>query len=401
MLLLRNMLNVACKLGVVAACCLAVESSWQIAHADFLFRQDNAEAVRAAIRVEPDAWPYYVRLSQLDEDHARELLLRALSLDRFDAQADIDLGLSAEADGDFLNAEKSFKDAFAVDRTWLPRWSLANYYLRRGNLPEFWAWAARAAQMPPDDVGLLFQICWRVEADPEKIEARIVGNDPAMTRQFLKFLLSRDRDSAAAALALRLVRIGDKDDDLPPLLQIVDRLVRAGDAPAADRLWHRMMERDWVFADAAIPYNGDFARDPLPVFFDWSLSELNGVHSWRGQGGLETELSGSQPENCVIAEQVVPLMPGSYRMDYSYRTAEIPSGSGLRWQLLDAATGAVVGQSAELSSEYLKRDVWRFAIAPALSLYRLRLAYLRTPGTTRISGTLVTASVRLQIEPAK
>jgi hypothetical protein len=398
MLPLRVALDFACKVGVVAACCFGIESSWKIASADLLFRHNDAEGVRAAIRVEPDAWPYYVRLSQLDRDDARELLQRAVSLDPFDAPADIDLGLSAEADGDFPSAEKYFKNAFAVDNTWLPRWSLANYYLRRGNLPEFWAWAGRAAQMHPEDVGQLFQICWRVEPDPASIEARIVGSDPELARHFFAFLLDRNQVSPAAQLAPRILQSGNRELDLPPLLHAVDRLIGGGHATAASTLWRQMMDRNWIQADANLPYNGDFAREPLPVSFDWSITALNGVHSWTGFDGLETELTGSQPENCSIADQVVPLMPGAYHLLYSYRTRGILPGSGLRWQLLNVATGSPVAQSADLSSDSLKSDDFGFIIPPIQSLYRLRLVYVRTPGTTRVSGTLVTASVRLQAD---
>jgi pentatricopeptide repeat protein len=285
-----------------------------------------------------------------------------------------------------------------VDRTYLPRWSLTNYYLRRGNLLEFWVWAERAAQMPPGDVGPLFQICWRVEPDPAKIEARIVGNDPALTLKFLEFLLDRNQVSSAAPLASRLLVIGAQKDDLSAIFDVVNSLVRAGDAAAASALWHQMMSRNWVFADAAFPYNGDFARDPLPVLFDWSVAGLTGIHSWTGHGGLVSELTGSQPENCVIAQEVVPLLPGSYRMYYSYRTTGIPPGSGLRWQLLSAPTGALVAQSGDLSSDYLKPDMLKFLVPSYQSLYTLRLVYIRTPGTTRVSGTLVSGSVRLQVD---
>jgi hypothetical protein len=398
---MRVVLNVAYRLAVVAACGFGIASSWEIAKADLLFRRDDADAIHAAIRVQPDAWPYYVRLSQLDPDHARDLLRQALALDPFDAPADIDLGLSAEGDGDYFSAEKYFKDAFAADRSYLPRWSLANFYLRRGNLPEFWAWAERAARMPPDDVGLLFQVCWRVEPSPEKIETRIVGGDPVLMRQFLEFLLDRKQVSAAAATGSHLLVIGASEPDNPLLLRVVDRLVHEGDAPAANSLWQQMMARGWVYADRMIPYNGSFSRAPLPVSFDWSIAELNGVHSWTGSGGLETELSGLEPENCVIAEEWVPLTPGSYRMTYMYRSQGIPPGSGLRWQLLNAATGALVVQSSDLSNYALEPYVQVFDIPPAQPLYRLRLAYQRALGTTRVAGTLVTVSIRLQSETQK
>jgi len=65
------------------------------------------------------------------------LLTTSLRLNRYDAQADIGLGLQFEADGDFGRAEKKLLEAYEVDHTYLPRWSLANYYFRRDNIPAF------------------------------------------------------------------------------------------------------------------------------------------------------------------------------------------------------------------------------------------------------------------------
>ena len=60
-------------------------------------------------------------------------------------------------------------------------------------------------------------------------------------------------------------------------------------------------------ADLTVPNNGAFLREPLPVSFDWALPEYQGLHSWPGASGLETEFSGSEPDGCTIAEQIVVL----------------------------------------------------------------------------------------------
>src|ERR1017187_528370 len=167
--LLRRSVGIILRILVAGASLLGIYCSWKIAYADHLFQKDTEESVRSAIRLVPDGWEYYMRLAQFDQGHAGELLAAALRLNRYDAQADIELALRYEAKGDFAGAEKLLLDAFEVDHTYLPRWSLANYYFRRDNIPAFWAWARRAAEMPSDDIGALFELCWRVSPDPEKV----------------------------------------------------------------------------------------------------------------------------------------------------------------------------------------------------------------------------------------
>jgi hypothetical protein len=394
--LLRRSVGVALRIIIAGACCLGIWCSWEFACADYLFQKDTEESVRAAIRMVPDGWEYYMRLAQLDRGHSPELLATSLRLNRYDAQADIELGLQYEAEGDFGRAEKLLLEAYEVDHTYLPRWTLANYYFRRDNMPVFWAWARSAAEMPADDVGPLFELCWRVSPDPEKIAGAILNEKPELIRQYLGFLLAKDQLRAVAIVAPRLVRSGEPDTDRPLLFSVVNRLVAANDTAAANALWHLLIEQHWVVADATVPNNADFGREPLPVSFDWTLPEYPGLHSWPGSSGLETEFTGSQPEDCTVAEQDVALTPGNYTMSYNYHTSDIPPGTGIRWQIIDAKSNAVLADSPDLSSDTLNHSALAFSVPPGASLLRLRLAYRRALGTPRISGMLVVLSTQIQ-----
>src|ERR1039458_9803233 len=396
---LRRTVGYALRIIIFGACCLGIWSSLELARADYLFKQDTEASIRSAIRLAPDGWDYYMRLAQFDQAHAQELLTNSLSLNRYDAQADIELGLQYEADGDFPKAERLLLDAYEVDHTYLPRWSLANYYFRRDNLPAFWAWARSAANMPADEIGPLFELCWRVSPDPERITGAILNQKPELIRQYLGFLLAKDQLSAVATVAPRLFRSGDPETDRPLLFSIVDRLVAVNDAAAANALWHLLIEQHWVVADTTVPNNADFVREPLPVNFDWSLPEYPGLHSWPGSSGLETEFTGSEPENSTVAEQAVTLTPGNYTMAYAYRTSDIPAATGIRWQILDAKSNTVLAESPDLSSDAVQHLALAFSIPPDVSLIRLRLAYRRALGTPRISGTLAVLSTQIQALP--
>jgi hypothetical protein len=383
------------RIALATVCCLAIWFSWKAERADSLFREDSVQSLNAAIKLVPDGWQSYMRLAQLDRQHAHGLLETALKLDRYNAQAAIELALQDEAEGQYGEAENQLLAAFSVDRTFLPRWSLANFYFRRNNLPAFWMWAKKAAEMPTEDMSPLFELCWHVTPDAGEIAKSIVNDDPSLVRQFLSFLIVKDQWDPLATVAPRLVRVGDPETDRAFLLEAVNRLVAANNGAGASRVWRSMIEQRWVAGDATLPNNGDFNREPLPVAFDWNLPEYPGLHSWPGSSGLETEFTGEEPENSIIAEQYLTLPPGSYSLNYSYHTTGIAPGTGIRWQILDAKTSIVMAESDPLSSETQSQAGWSFVIQQGVPLQRLRLAYQRTPGTPRVAGTLLVISTKI------
>ena len=384
------------RILIALACLGGIWNSWKVARADYLFRQDTVPSIRAAIGLAPDDAAAYMRLAQLDEGHAQQMLETALRLDPYNAQADIELGLLYESNGDPARAEKLLLHAFEVDHTYIPRWSLANFYLRQDNLPAFWHWARRAAEMPPDDMGALFALCWRVSPDPRIISDAILNNNPAMVRQYLAFLASKEQLPAAAGLAPRLLRTGAPDVDRPLLLSLVNQAIAAGDATAANEVWHDLIQQQWVVADSSVPNNPDFARDPLPVAFDWTLPSYTGLHSWPGPSGLAVEFTGDEPESCAIADQTVSLAPGNYSLEYTYRTSGIAADTGIKWQILDAKSGAVLAESPSLSSDTVQHAKLGFSVPQGASLLRLHLEYQRALGTTRVTGTLALQSTRIR-----
>ena len=374
--------------------------SYRVAVADSLFRRDTVESVREAIQLRPESAAYYIRLAKLEENRADDLLVKALRLEPYNAQAAIELGLNLEAEGQFEVAEGLLKRAFEVDRTYLGRWSLANFYFRRDRLEEFWIWARKAAEMPSVDIRPLFELCWRVSPDVGEIDRRVVANDPSTLRQFMEFLLSKGLKGevalrTGAATGGRLIEYGEVDRDRATVLALTSRLIDAGDANGAAGLWRQLESRQWIVADSELPRNGKFARQPLTVEFDWNLPSYDGLHSWPGPAGLEVEFNGKQPERCLIAEQVLPSEPGEHEMRFGYRTKDVKPATGLRWLAIEAATGLELGHSGELLSEAFKEDTVRWRVLSGGALTRLRLEYERPIGSPRISGLLVVEWTRI------
>ena len=111
----------------------------------------------------PVGVPLPVGLLTAEKDPAISMaaLERAVALNPSDAGSWIELGLRWEADGNAGRAEQYLLRAAEVDRQYLPRWSLANFYFRRKDTEKFWAWARASAEMVYGDARPLFRCAAR------------------------------------------------------------------------------------------------------------------------------------------------------------------------------------------------------------------------------------------------
>src|SRR5947208_8558046 len=156
------MADMFCRAGMVLLC---VFFGWQ--------------SVRLGMDITPKSAEYYFRQGDLQ---------RALSLNPRYTAAWIALGIEAETRGDRGKAEASLIRAAGIDHTYLPRWTLANFYLRAGNMPQFWIWARRSAEIAHDPTAL-FQLCWRASREAPEILGRANPIEPAARRAYFHFLV--------------------------------------------------------------------------------------------------------------------------------------------------------------------------------------------------------------------
>ena len=285
---------------------------------------------------------------------------RSLALNPRLTGAWIARGLAAEAAGDRAAAEASLLRASATDATYLPYWTLANFYVRSGETDRFWMWARRAAGLAYEP-SAVFQLCWRVSSDPAEILQRAIPPEGPLRRAYLDFLVRTDRLEAAAPLAPEF------SSDLELMLRYCDAALAKRLTGAAWKAW------------SGLPAQ----RGPTPGrCFDWRPHGIDGatvsIHS-----ALRVSLSGKQPESCDLAERYLPLEPGArYRLRFRYQTGDLPAGSGLEWLLLDAATGAAFGEAAAAVP-------LEFSAPPDCDLARLVLRYRRPSGRIRAEGSAV------------
>jgi len=381
--------------------CLAFAAYWSIrfARADLLYRANTPEAISRAIQLDPRNARYRAWQAELEEHEGRDptpALLAASALNRRDSSIWTRLGLEAEIAGDYGRAEKCLLEAARIDRLSGPRITLMNYYFRRGDWAAFWNWSRRALEMSYGDRTPLFRLCWTASQDAGAIRRLAIPDRPAVLAQYLGFLLGEGRLEAAGPVSFDVLRSAGPDD-APILTEYCDRLLERGTVAPALAVWNAMCRRKLTpyppldLESDSLLTNGDFAAAPLLGGFDWHVAQLADVAVSRltSPPGLQFSLSGKQPERCELLWQHVPVVPHrDYRLRWWWRTSDMPSDAGIRWQVLDAATSEPPGenwQPAELT----------FASGEA-ALARLSLVSERQPGTARPEGSVFVRNVTLE-----
>lgn len=391
------------KAVFLAALLVGIVWNLRLAMADLAARRNSPDGTRLAMRVMPGNGAYAAQMADelyaSDPAAAKSLLQKAVRLNRFDAASWIQLGLLCESGNDLPQAEESLLQAARVDSTFLPGWSLANFYFRHQEADRFWNWAQKAAQMAPDDATPLFRLAWYASPNAAEIENRLQMKRPAVEVQFVNFLITQGDPPAVSQAASHLLAAGAADST-EVLLSACDWLLAQKRPDLALGLWHGLALRISypALGDGQLVTNGNFGRAPRSHGFDWHLLPVDGVSSYLNAdpNALGFEFSGEEPDGFRLMTQTVPVRAGkNYALAVDYRSNGIAPGSGLLWAVSDERTGAVLARTPALSSEHGDRTYACFTAPDGTAFVRLSLDYQRQPGTVRVEGKLALREVRL------
>lgn len=382
------------------------------ARASFLFGQDTAASVPAAVDLVPYNASYLARLAAWQSGKKEALLQRAVRLNPFDFASYIQLGLAAEMQAhDLAAAERYYLEAAHVNHMFLPKWTLANFYFRREQPDKFFRWAKAALQVSPYQADPVFTQMWLISQDPQRIAAAVPDKVPVLL-QYTLFLTRTGQFASIPPVVERLVALTGarnpsdrnpadlgRDDQILPE---EDRILAAGQLQPALEIWRTMAAAHWIGHSVPTPAapltNGDFASPLLHHGFDWVSSTNEGVTTEQltGEKNLRITLSGDEPEHCVLLQQYVPLdRERSYRLQWQAAAQGIEEPSGISWQVHPVGAGTLAGSAAE---EVLKGSsgIWDFQSSPTTDISLLTLEYSRPLGKLRANGSLTLRSVSLQ-----
>lgn len=395
-------------LGALAGAlfCWACYWSIRLAYADHIANDRSRPAVERAIRLAPGNPEYYVRLAEADSSSALTAMEKAVALNPLNSSIWIEFARIAEEQKDFQRAESCLLHAVRLDRTFAPRWLLAEYYFRRGDQSRFWPVVRAALATSYDDVAPLFDECWQLAPSPEAILAQAIPDRQDVLRQYLDYLLAKKRLDLAEPVASKVMGHAG-GDDVAPLLSYCDGLLAKNQAPPALEIWNLLAKKRLLDYPPLVPEkgasitNGDFEKPFLSTAFDWRLGQLPGILARRGGSPpmLWLSFSGKQPEACEILSEFVPLVPArKYRLSVRYETDELKHDTGLSWRVLDVLDGAdLLEGTGQLKGRERTEgeEEFSFTTPAETRLARVALMYQRVLGTVRITGSVSLRNVKL------
>lgn len=375
------------------------------ARASYLFQQDTATSVPAAVRLAPTNGAYVARLAGWQPDEKVALLERAVALNPFYSDSWIQLGLTAEMEHrDASAAERYYLQAAKVNHMFLPKWTLTNFYFRQQRPEEFFRWARQALEITPFSADPVFAQMWLMSQDPQRV-ASFVPDRAGVLLGYASFLANAHQYGALAPVVKRLlIAVGNlnprsygRDDQIGP---IEDRLLAAGDLGPALDIWRNLQEADWISLPAptaARPItNGEFRAPFWGHGFDWTPVSSSGVtmEQMTDEQSLQVALSGDEPEHCMLLRQYVPLDPNrTYQLRWKAEGLQLPEASGIHWQI--EAMGGDLGVLT--GTDLLDRsNAWTFRSPNGANLALLTLEYTRPAGQVRASGSITLRNVTLQ-----
>ena len=338
-----------------------------------------------------------------------EYLQRAAELGANDGTSRIELSLALEAAGNVGEAETTLLAAADVEPGFLPRWALANFYLRQGRTDDYWKWTGEAVKANPRLLSTAMNLSWRAFDDGELILERGVPNTPEVNRAYFSYLIDTNRLGSLLAIWPRL-EADLKVFDVPNVALYLDQLLLADQVERAVEVWNALCTRGYVPFQALSleegPYltNGDFSSRINGLGFDWKVPQAEGVtrvqtETGPGQAALEIRLSGAQPEYTQLLMQMTPIEPGRrYVLIYEYATQQLPAETGIGWIVRDGRTEQVIAEPAPLENaeDFWYETSFGFDAPEDVRLLRLELKYQRVPGTTRQRGRFVMRNLRLE-----
>ncbi len=324
----------------------------------------------------------------------------ASQLSPSDARYWIRLGFNAESKGNYTSAEQYLLRAATVSRKFDPAWALTNFYFRRGNAAEFWKWADRALSMSYGDRSAMFRLFWEMSPDAEFIRSHIPAK-PEVLSNYLQFVENRNKPGAGGPVARDLARLGDETD--VPVLMSFCGASAVQDGDTAEFVWNELTRRRLIAGTILDAASGHVVGDPEfrliseAQCYSWRLfTAVDGIVARRDDAasGLRIVFGGNQPEEALIAEELLPAVTvhATLRLNYTAAKDSGAALAGLFMQVVSAADSRVLAEADSAASGSLE---FEGSGAPLL----LRLRYRRSPGTTMARGGITVTSVRSELVP--
>lgn len=404
----------AVRAVVAAVCVFLTYWSARMAVADLRAQRNGVAGLDAAIRMEPNDSVLEARralyLANNGDTSATtdEQLQRAAQLDPLNSELQMALGLRAEFRGDLPEAERYLVHAAAIDHTFKPAWTLANFYARNNEPDKTWPMIRRALNLNPlaFDPTPVFDLGRHETSEPAKILDMIParGNMPL---QYLYFLMGRNRPQEALQLLPRVLTAAQLVHPPDPaftdgMTALTEFLIKADRVADAVRVWNELVERQAIASGTLHPERGisianpDFRYPPIHAAFGWQVTQDANVRAFSDLSSLRLEFNGKEPESLQLLTTTAPLVGGkAYRLTWKTDASQLssPRDPGFTLQIVQEP-----GDTTSECQPLLQTGAagCLFTARPNADRAQINVSYKRALGTTRVEGTLQILNIRLE-----
>lgn len=322
------------------------------------------------------------------------------------------MALELERVGRFDEAESALLSAAASEAGFRPRWSLANYYARRGNWDQVWRWTNESILADPGQLAAAASLGWRAEADPATILNLAIPDEPEINRRYFAYLYDLGQlDAMRQAWPRFSAVVTEAETHLAT--QYVDRLLAAGFVDDAVGAWNLLCDRallpygHLLGPDQRILTNPFFLTDPSGRGFDWTAHDHRGVLWTRppvqgDRGMIDFRLSGVQQSGIALLTQIIPVVPGVYALSFDFATQGMPIQTCLGWVVRDLYSGADIHPLETLinAEGFWDDEDLTFVVPQGTRAAVLELHYVEIESKARRLGGFALRDVRLSLAEA-
>ena len=269
------------------------------------------------------------------------------------------LAQSAEGEGQAQSALNLYRIAAQrAPRDLQARAWLAEYYLAQRDYPQALAQLDRVLRLSPERARSLNPVLVKLAAEDQAFAealADTLGYSPPWRAGMLAALHHRATGNPVASGRVMQALYAKGKLSPEEYAQWLDGLLAQG-------RWGEALAR-WVgtlsMQDGPLPlvYNGDFARVPSDVGFDWRQRRVPGVLlEFTQPAGAQAlaahfQFLGRRVPNSGLEHPLV-LLPGKYQLLLRMRAHALRSAIGLQWQLVCAGKGGVVLRSDPVDGSF-------------------------------------------------
>jgi len=222
------------------------------------------------------------------------------------------------------------------------------------------AWLDRECAGDPTLRAPLFELGWKLLADPQHIFRELVPVDLDSRVEYLRFLIQTKGELAGAYPVWKEVRSHDTEEVKKLGQSFTEELAAAGMGHEASAVWQELLalsEKATAKPQGNLITNGDFESELRNAGLDWRLLPETGFEialddsiAQHGARSLRVTFDGNENPDFAAVRQWVPVEPGHhYRFRGYIKTEAITTDNGLHLSL--ATQGAPPGESWERATE--------------------------------------------------